>query len=90
MNQNPEKSLAPCETKETSPAPLGFTKVKDMDKPDNRQVKFNTYSSFSGLDLLSQLKEESKLNSDSGTRSYSLFGPDEPNSAIFRSPLTGR
>lgn len=89
MNQNPEKSLAPCETKETSP-PLGFTKVKDMDKPDNRQVKFNTYSSFSGLDLLSQLKEESKLNSDSGTRSYSLFGPDEPNSAIFRSPLTGR
>ncbi|KAL9967949.1 hypothetical protein ACROYT_G026263 [Oculina patagonica] len=87
MNQNPEKSLAPCEPKATPP-PVEFSKVKDMDKPDNRQVQFNTYSSFSGLDLLSQLKEESKL-SDTGTRSYSLFGPDEPNSTIFRSPLTG-
>ncbi|KAJ7369257.1 hypothetical protein OS493_040231 [Desmophyllum pertusum] len=87
MNQNPEKSLAPCEPKAT-PQPEGFSKVKDMDKPDNRHVKFNTYSSFSGLDLLSQLKEENKL-SDTGVRSYSLFGPDEPNSTIFRSPLTG-
>ena len=80
MNQNPEKSLAPCETKSSSPP------AKVLEKPDNR---FNTYSSFSGLDLLSQLKEEGKLNSDTDVRSYSLFGPDEPNSAIFRSPLTG-
>ncbi|PFX24751.1 vicilin-like seed storage protein At2g18540 isoform X2 [Stylophora pistillata] len=80
MNQNPEKSLAPSETKSSSPP----TKV--MEKPDNR---FNTYSSFSGLDLLSHLKEDGKLNSDTDVRSYSLFGPDEPNSAIFRSPLTG-
>ena len=87
MNQNPEKSVAPCEFKTTPPS-LEFTKVKDLDKQDNRQVKFNTYSSFSGLDLLSQLKEESKL-SDAEVRSYSLFGPDEPNSTIFRSPLTG-
>lgn len=87
MNQNPEKSLAPLETKATLP-PVEFSKVKDMDKPDNRQVKFNAYSSFSGLDLLSQLKDETKI-SDAGVRSYSLFGPDEPNSTIFRSPLTG-
>ena len=87
MNQNPEKSLPPCEFK-TTPPPVEFTKVKDLDKQDNRQVKFNAYSSFSGLDLLSQLKEESKL-SDAEVRSYSLFGPDEPNSTIFRSPLTG-
>lgn len=87
MNQNPEKSVPPCEFK-TTPPPVEFTKVKDLDKQDNRQVKFNAYSSFSGLDLLSQLKEESKL-SDAEVRSYSLFGPDEPNSTIFRSPLTG-
>ena len=87
MNQNPEKSQTPSESKSTPP-PAEFTKVKDMDKPDNRQVKFTAYSSFSGLDLLSQLKEDSKL-SDTGVRSYSLFGPDEPNSTIFRSPLTG-
>lgn len=87
MNQNPEKSVARCEFKTTPPL-VEFSKVKDLDKQDNRQVKFNTYSSFSGLDLLSQLKEESKL-SDAEVRSYSLFGPDEPNSTIFRSPLTG-
>lgn len=87
MNQNPEKSQTPSETKSTA-YPAEFAKVKDMDKPDNRQVKFTTYSSFSGLDLLSQLKDETKL-SDTGVKSYSLFGPDEPNSTIFRSPLTG-
>ena len=87
MNQNPEKIQSPSESK-SAPRPAEFSKVKDMDKPDNRQVKFTSYSSFSGLDLLSQLKEENKL-SDTGVRSYSLFGPDEPNSTIFRSPLTG-
>ena len=87
MNQNPEKSQTPSETKSTA-YPAEFAKVKDMDKPDNRQVKFTTYSSFSGLDLLSQLKDETKL-SDTGVKSYSLFGPDEPNSTVFRSPLTG-
>lgn len=87
MNQNPEKTQTPSETKSTA-YPAEFAKVKDMDKPDNRQVKFTTYSSFSGLDLLSQLKDETKL-SDTGVKSYSLFGPDEPNSTIFRSPLTG-
>lgn len=87
MNQNPEKSQTVCECK-PSLQPAEFTKIKDMDKPDNRHVKFTSYSSFSGLDLLSQLKEDSKTP-DSGVRSYSLFGPDEPNSTIFRSPLTG-
>ena len=87
MNRSPDKSKAPSESKPT-PHPSEFSKVKDMDKPDNRQVKFDTYSSFSGLDLLSQLKDENKL-SNAGMRSYSLFGPDEPNSTIFRSPLTG-
>ena len=87
MNRNQEKSQA-CSESKLTPHQSEFSKVKDMDKPDNRQVKFDTYSSFSGLDLLSQLKEENKL-SDVGARSYSLFGPDEPNSTIFRSPLTG-
>lgn len=87
INQCAEKNQNPGEFKPSFHA-AEFTKVKEMDKPDNRQVKFTPYSSFSGLDLLSQLKEDSR-QPESEVRPYSLFGPDEPNSTIFRSPLTG-
>lgn len=87
LNQNAERKQSPSELKSTLNT-ADFIKVKEMDKPDNRHVKFNAYSSFSGLDLLSQLKEDAS-NPDLGFKSYSLFGPEEPNSAIFRSPLTG-
>lgn len=83
MNQEKEScSLAP--TTGTS-----YTLLKDMDKPDNRQhIQGDSYSSFSGLpDILSQLKQGQR--EDLQVRSYSLFGSDQPDSSVFRSPLTG-
>ena len=60
--------------------------VDKRDKPDNRQT--SGYSSFSGLpNLLSQLQR----NQDTAeSKPYTLFGPDQPNSSIFRSPLSGQ
>ena len=63
-----------------------FSVLKDLDKPDNRQSR--PYSSFSGLpNLLSQLKRKDKVPAEG--KAYTLFGPNEPNSSIFRS-LTGQ
>lgn len=67
-----------------------YALLKDMDKPDNRQhIQGDSYSSFSGLpNILSQLKQDQR--EDLQVRSYSLFGPpDQSDSSVFRSPLTG-
>lgn len=76
--------------------PSGFEAVKALDrpeqqKPDNRQnqqASTTGYSSFSGLpNLLSHLQESSSPGYEG--KSYSLFGRDEENVSVFRSPLTG-
>lgn len=64
-----------------------YALLKDIDKPDNRQHG-DYYSSFSGLpNILSQMKQVQ--SEEQQTKSYSLFGGDQPNSSVFRSPLTG-
>lgn len=74
----------------------GFQAVKVLDKPgqqkpDNRQNQHTStteYSTFSGLpNLLAHLQESNSPGFEG--KSYSLFGRDEENVSVFRSPLTG-
>jgi hypothetical protein len=83
MNQEKDSSLMEPTTGSS------YTLLKDMDKPDNRQhIQEDSYSSFSGLpDILSQFKQGQ--SEDFQVKSYSLFGSDQPDSSVFRSPLTG-
>ncbi|XP_032222422.1 capping protein inhibiting regulator of actin dynamics isoform X2 [Nematostella vectensis] len=83
MNQEKETTVTCAET-------VPYLVRKDFDKPDNRQTNQDgIYSSFSGLpNLLVQLQQSQ--GEEEEVKSYSLFGPEQPNSSIFRSPLTGR
>ena len=94
MNQ--DKGISQLDQVPQPTEPSGFQAVKVLDrpaqqKPDNRQnLQANSagYSSFSGLpNLLSQLQESGSPGFEG--KSYSLFGRDEENVSVFRSPLTG-
>lgn len=77
-----------CSSSNQEPVPGNtYCLLKDLDKPDNRH-QGDFYSSFSGLpNILSQMNQSH--NEEHTTKAYSLFGTDQPNSSVFRSPLTG-